>query len=514
MRFQTIRILTHLALAAQLAATVLWAGCGTSAYPYIDPDDPSDGGPDDADHDTGRPDADPDGPDADPDLDIVPDADEPPRDIADRLRLVAGMTVRETGWTPDGFRFFELAYRQPVDHRAPDGPSFEQHLSLLFRSTTAPFVLLSTGYDDYVRDLAVELTLMLGASQLVVEHRYFGASRPTPTDWRFLTIEQAAADHHRIVEALRPIFVGPWISTGGSKGGMTSVYHRRFFPDDVAGTVAYVAPISFGAPDRRYVPFVDSIGEPTCRERLVELQLEALTRRPAMVPRIEALRREQGLSFALVGGADGALEDAAISLPFLFWQYAGADFCPWVPLGPIGDQDLFDFLDGFVGFASSADDSVLRFLPYSYQAATELGFPEIRTDHVAHLLVAEGAGWDELLPGVAIAYDPTVMRDVAEWVATAGSELLFLYGEWDPWTAGAFDLGGARDSLRLTVPRGTHYAAIWDLPRRERDLVFEALERWTGVRPRPVSGPPLPIRRDRIRPPMLRPVPPLTRAGR
>jgi len=35
------------------------------------------------------------------------------------------------------------------------------------------------------------------------------------------------------------------VATGGSKGGMTAVFHRRFFPDDVDGTVPYVAPISF-----------------------------------------------------------------------------------------------------------------------------------------------------------------------------------------------------------------------------------------------------------------------------
>ena len=33
---------------------------------------------------------------------------------------------------------------------------------------------------------------------------------------------------------------------------MTAIYHRRFYPDDVDGTVPYVAPISFGAPDLRY----------------------------------------------------------------------------------------------------------------------------------------------------------------------------------------------------------------------------------------------------------------------
>ena len=43
---------------------------------------------------------------------------------------------------------------------------------------------------------------------------------------------------------------------------MTSVYHRRFYPDDVDATVAYVAPISFGAPDDRYIDFLANVGTP------------------------------------------------------------------------------------------------------------------------------------------------------------------------------------------------------------------------------------------------------------
>ena len=66
-----------------------------------------------------------------------------------------------------------------------------------------------------------------------------GPRRPTG---RKLNIWQAATDHHRIVEALKPLYAGKWISTGASKGGMTSIYHRRFYPGDVDGTVAYVAP--------------------------------------------------------------------------------------------------------------------------------------------------------------------------------------------------------------------------------------------------------------------------------
>ena len=72
-----------------------------------------------------------------------------------------------------------------------------------------------------------------------------------------------AADEHAIVTALKTIYTGPYLSTGASKGGMTAVFYRRFYPDDVVGTVPYVAPLSFAAPDERYAAFLDSVGTPT-----------------------------------------------------------------------------------------------------------------------------------------------------------------------------------------------------------------------------------------------------------
>ncbi|MFB1479207.1 hypothetical protein [Corallococcus sp. RDP092CA] len=93
-------------------------------------------------------------------------------------------------------------------------------------------VLASTGYGIGSYYSPMEPTYLVEGNQLLVEHRCFNNSTPQPTDWRLLNIEQAAADHHRIVQAFKPLFPGKWIS----KGGMTSLYHRAFFPRDVDAT--------------------------------------------------------------------------------------------------------------------------------------------------------------------------------------------------------------------------------------------------------------------------------------
>ncbi len=130
-------------------------------------------------------------------------------------------------------------------------------------------VLQTSGYYVTPYPVMSEPTELLGANQVSVEQRYFPPSRPRPARWKHLTIRQAAADHHRIVSALEPICGQRWISTGASKGGMTSVYHRRFYTDDVDGTVVYVAPNDVRDRDDRYQAFIDRAGHDRTRRGVV-----------------------------------------------------------------------------------------------------------------------------------------------------------------------------------------------------------------------------------------------------
>ena len=58
-----------------------------------------------------------------------------------------------------------------------------------------------------------------------------------------------------------------------------------------------------------------------------------------------------------------------------------------------------------------------------------------------------------------------------------------MYGEWDPWTGGKFDLGQATDSLRLIQASGTHGSSLTRLSDADRDAAFAKLAAWTGVTP-------------------------------
>jgi hypothetical protein len=428
---------------------------------------------------------------ADADAESAAEDSGPPLGILEALSAIDGMQVLEQSSSVYGCRFFRLVYQQPANHQNPAGPQFGQRMARIHCSPNYPMVLGTTGYSLWSEDQAWELTAMLGANQLVVEHRFFDASIPESPYWPDLTIRNAAADHHRIVQALRPLYPAAWISTGASKGGMTSVYHRRFHPDDVDATVAYVAPHSHGVEDPRYALFLEQVGDPGCRAKLKNLQREVLLRRPAMLQRMTDLASQNGWSYQWLG-QEIAFEHAVTEFWFYFWQYYDASLCGSIPGSGASNDALFVFLDSISPMSSVSDATISFFSPYFYQAATQLGGPGQADAHIADLLKYPGTDVPASYApkGWPAEFEPGAMLDIETWLGTEGSRVMFVYGENDPWSAAAFPLGQAKDTYVFTVPAGNHYSQLQELPAAERAQALALLEKWTGVKPKP--PPPVP----------------------
>lgn len=407
-------------------------------------------------------------------------------DIVDQLRAVPGLTVVSEQPPPvPGYRFFFLTYRQPADHLNPHGPTFEQRFQLLHKAADQPMVLHTTGYYMPGYAFRSEPTRLIDGNQISVEQRFFEPSRPAPADWTTLTIWQAATDHHRIVNALKPIYSAKWISTGASKGGMTSVYHRRFYPRDVDGVVAYVAPNdTVNSDDTAYDTFFDTVGaDPTCRTALADLQREAFNRRTELVNRYEALVAEQGLTFARVfGSADKAFEMTVLDTAWAFWQYSGQNACGTVPPVTASTDEIFQFIDTHAGWTFYTDEGVLPYAPYFYQAATQLGAPSLKFKHLRGLLhYPKLYQANSSLPAeLRSQHDPWPMIDVDGWVRRNSSQMLFVYGGNDPWGAEPFHPSG-NDSYTYTAPGANHGANIARLLPADRDAATATLLRWAGT---------------------------------
>lgn len=409
---------------------------------------------------------------ADTDTDSTAVVDSQSTDIKDRILAIPGMSlIEEKPYA--GYRFFVLNYKQPIDHRRPWAGTFDQRISVLHKDTGRPTVFRTSGYSLSTTPSRAEPTRIVDGNQVSMEYRFFTPSRPQPADWSKLDIWQAASDQHRIFTALKKIYGQKWLSTGASKGGMTATYFERFYPRDMDGVVAYVAPNDVvNNEDSAYDRFFETVGTKECRDRLNNLQREALVRRAPLEAKYQAWAESEGATFNTVGTLDKAFEAVVLDFVWGFWQYYGEDVCDQIPDAKTASDDVvYETIDAYSGWSAYTDQGLEGYTPYYYQAATQLGSPTIKQPHLKGLSRYGYQPARNFVPReIPMKFQPHAMRDVDSWVRNNANKMLFVYGGNDPWGSEKFHLGkGARDSYVYVAPGANHGANVAGLVDAERE---------------------------------------------
>jgi hypothetical protein len=403
-----------------------------------------------------------------------------------RLNCIPGVSATSAQMTPlpPGASQFLLKITQPVDHFRPDGPTFTQRVLLTVRDENAPMVMLTTGYELF--GYFAELTTEFATNQIEIEHRFFKESTPNPRDYTTLTIMQSAWDSHRIVEKLRPLFTKPWITTGASKGGMTALYHRRFFPCDVEASAPYVTPLSLGLQDSRYGPWLKQLGGAqweNCRLTFEELEIGVISKRAQYAPTLQG-------TYSKVGSAENALW-MITGQPYwsMFQSGTQADpqeGCPaYEPYR--GSPQFGAVVDQYASYGSSYSDQAWQQATldsYSYQTQNELGSPGSNRAHLEQF----GPIPDLPDPGALLfrnvthpEFEARAMTDVRRWLQTHGERFVFVYGGFDPWSGGRVDSTGAQDTFNYLVEGGSHGSQLSMLPDAQQTEAFGRLSTWLDV---------------------------------
>ncbi|MFI8517141.1 aminopeptidase [Streptomyces sp. NPDC085481] len=405
-------------------------------------------------------------------------------DIKDRILAIPGMSlIEEKPYA--GYRFFVLDYVQPVDHHRPWAGTFKQRIAVLHKDTNRPTVFRTSGYGLSTTPSRSEPTRIVDGNQISMEYRFFTPSRPQPADWSKLDIWQAASDQHRIFTALKGIYGKKWLSTGASKGGMTATYYERFYPRDMDGVVAYVAPNDVvDNEDSAYDRFFANVGTKECRDRLNAMQREALVRREPLEKKYQAWAEGESATFTTVGSLDKAFEAVVLDFVWGFWQYYGEDVCDQIPdAATASDDTVYETIDAYSGWSAYTDQGLETYTPYYYQAATELGSPTIKQPHLAGLSRYGYQPARNFVPReIPMKFKPWVMRDVDQWVRKNAHRMLFVYGGNDPWGSEPFHVGkGARDSYVYVAPGANHGASVAGLVEAEKANATGRILAWAGV---------------------------------
>ena len=375
---------------------------------------------------------------------------------------------------------YVVTIRQPLDHKHPEKGSFTQRVVISHEGFDRPTVLVTEGYGgDYALNPRYqdELAGLFHTNTVFVEHRYFSGSVPDTVDWQYLTAPNSASDLHLITTLFKQIYPQKWISTGISKGGQTALIYRAFFPNDVDITVPYVAPVSRSAEDGRHEPFLNVVGDKKTRQAILSFQREVLKRRGEIIPLLEKFCMEKQLSFRI--SMNEVLDYCVLEYSFAFWQWGTP--ASHIPANTATTGVLFKHLTEISGpdyFATGQPTQA-----FFIQAARELGYYGYDIEPFKDLLFIRTAK-DYLqrimLPeGITIQFQPELYKKLTNFIATSDPRLIFVYGEYDPWTSvGITKLDGKKNMFVAIQPKGSHRARINTLPDSLRDKVIQTIKLW------------------------------------
>ncbi|MGB3342478.1 MAG: S28 family serine protease [Aequorivita sp.] len=377
---------------------------------------------------------------------------------------------------------YVLWFEQPIDYNDLSKGDFRQRVFLGFENPSQPVIVELSGY-GISSEKAGELASHYNANQLSIEHRYFNNSRPVEIDWNTLTVENAAKDQATIINAIRNALYpqAKFISTGISKGCQTAMVHRFYFPENVDGCVCYVGPLNFAREDPRIFEFLRNVGTAEERAKIKSFQELCFDNRAALLEILKAKAVEDGMSWEF--GVEKALEYSILEYPFAHWQWGTSTDA--IPLASASAEAIYKHLFDVVGYSFFEESSVEKLQPYFWAALTEQGIYGYETmPFEKYLHTDKMYTFDWAFPeGITKAYDFKPMQRIKSFLDSKAEKMLFIYGEYDAWSATAVDLtenAGKRELYKFVKPKGDHRTRIKSFDADEQKEIYGIIDSWLG----------------------------------
>ncbi|AXT21129.1 hypothetical protein D7030_09020 [Flavobacteriaceae bacterium AU392] len=380
--------------------------------------------------------------------------------------------------TKDHFKqVYQVIIKQLLDHSNPESGTFEHYIYMSHSDYNQPTVLVTEGYNARYR--TYELSKLLKSNQIMVEYRFYGASRPDPIPWQYLTNDQAIEDYHLLVLKLKSLYKNKWISTGISKGGETVLIYKSKYPKDIDVAIPYVAPLINTQEDPRTTAHINSVGSAECRTKVKQFQRALLLNREALIEEINIHAKKNQIQFNEVS-IEEALEYAALEFSFSFWQWGGN--CDEIPSENASPKELFDYMNKIVGIQFYSDKTYFNLLPSFYQHIRELGYYGFDFSPVEDLLkVVKSSSNTRFAPkNVDLTYNPNYIKKVRKYVERKGDHILYIYGEYDTWRACAPNPKPKVDALKMVLKGGHHGTRIRHFSKKEQQKIYNKLQTWLG----------------------------------
>lgn len=371
-----------------------------------------------------------------------------------------------------------IRFTQPIDYNNPAKGSFTQRVFVSHVHPDSATVVVTEGYlaQYAARTLyREEISKIFNTNLVVIEHRYFAESVPTDLDWKHMNAVYSANDHHNVVTALKSIYKGKWIADGISKGGQTSLIYRTYYPEDVDITVPYVAPLCRGLEDGRHEPFLSEfVGTQSQRDSIEAFQIAFLKRKAQILPLLDSVSKAEKLSFSLP--LEEIYDYMTLEFPFALWQWG----TPVSTIPGSRDREMFNYMLQISHPSYFTNQGPTA--PFFVQAAKELGYYGYDIKPFKGLLSIDSSkGYlaKMMLPdGYRPSFDKYLYKKCSKFLKTTDAKILFIYGEYDPWSAVRVP-DSKKDNIKIYIdPKGSHRARISTFPEETKQEIISILKSW------------------------------------
>jgi len=353
--------------------------------------------------------------------------------VIDRIHILDNVQATKIK-TLDGFsECYKIMFRQPVNHNDTSEGFFYQKIYLSHKSVEKPMVLNVNGYVSTSNRIN-DWTRTLDANQIYVEHRYFGESKPEKIDYEQLNMFNAASDLHAIKMAFSKIYNNGWVSVGISKGGLTALSYKYFFPNEIDATIALSTSVKTKLCDSSFFSFIDSLNTvQDCKDELKEFQRRLLQEKENVIPHLKDYLTRKGKSFTHLG-LETLYEIAVLEIPFAIWQNRSG--CKSVDYSKTNSKDLFEEIRKSLNGWFMTDDVFNRIDSYHIQALTQLGHYCYPVTRFSDLLVSDFEILNPVHPieEIKTTYSNQLMINMREWAEDKGDRIIYISGGNDPYS--------------------------------------------------------------------------------
>ena len=255
--------------------------------------------------------------------------------------------------------------------------------------------------------------------------------------------------------------------------------HRSMYPDDVDGSVCYVAPLNFEREDSRIYHFLDTVGTQDQRGQVRDFQIRCFENKEIIVHLLDSIANKKGWNWDF--GVQTAFEYYILEYSFAFWQWGQYDF-DQIPGDDATPNNLLNHLLAVSGVSFFENRGVRDLEPFFHAAMTEMGMYGYEYEPFKEYLNQEGDYLFEFtMPVPNASFSNEEMLKVQEFIQNDATEMIFIYGAKDTWSATAVHLQEAavdRGLEKYLLTGGHHGTRIRSFPKKTQREIKKTIESW------------------------------------